>query len=128
MSTKTKVGSSGPFGVINCVAWFIAGASLLMLIFQPPTPPPPPNGEACSLVKMVTVGRVYEVVMVKDSLAVVRDQGTKKIVLTQSMSHEVDIDNARLEAGKRYNCISVNLGYGDKVKLVISKDTIKTTK
>jgi len=94
-------------------------------------------GVARSLYDDVEAGHSYEVMsMVNDSLAVVQDLGTKKIVLTQAMSREVDIDNARLEAGKRYDCISVNLGDGGRTKLVISqndkfvitKDTAKKIK
>jgi len=122
MSAETNTESKGIFAGINSIVWMVATVSVVHILLQSPAPP---TGEACRLASMISVGHVYEVVMVKDSFAVIQDLGTKKIVLTQSMSHEVDVDNACLEAGKRYNCISINLGDGNKIKLVITNDSTK---
>jgi hypothetical protein len=137
MNTETNTVESATFSAVNRLVWMLAGVLLGHTILQTFFPSPPEmTGEACRLAKMIEVGHVYEAVMVKDSLAVVQDLGTKKITLTQPMSHEVEIDNARLEADKHYKCIQVNLGDGDKIKLVISqndkiviaKDTAKNCK
>lgn len=66
------------------------------------------------------VGHVYDVI---DTLVVVLDIETKAIKLTKYALDETGAKDSCLEVGKRYRCISVNLGDGDKKKLVISEDT-----